>query len=117
MAADRNLAGVFSRAARTYGREGPGFFEYFGERVAELVPTTTRSSVLDVGYGTGATLVPLASTASLERVVGVELTRDMLVEARHVLDGKELQAVLVAGDAEHLPFRDHVFDAVTSSFA
>lgn len=62
--------------------------------------------VLDVGCGTGRFLQPFSSRA---RAVGVDFTVEMLEKAG------ESGALLVRADAEHLPFKDRVFDVVHSA--
>jgi len=62
--------------------------------------------VLDVGCGQGRFLKPIAEKA---RVYGVDFTSEMLEKAK----GKG--AGLIRADAEHLPFKDQVFDVVHSA--
>jgi len=63
--------------------------------------------VLDVGCGTGRNLELLPRGS---RAVGVDLCLDSLAKARARAPG----ALLVRARAEALPFRDGVFDTVTS---
>ncbi|MGH9043836.1 MAG: class I SAM-dependent methyltransferase [Acidimicrobiales bacterium] len=100
------------------GRFRQDFFGYFGRRLVDLAEISLDSSVLDVGCGTGAVLLPAAATVNDGgRVVGVDVTWEMLVEARRSLAQAGLAAEVVLGDAERLPFGDSVFDIVASSFA
>ncbi len=78
--------------------------QYFRYRMAaELAP---GGIVLEVGCGSGMGLPYLQGQARM--VVGGDYTMTLLKEARRHLP----EAPLVQMDAQHLPFRDHSFDAV-----
>lgn len=62
--------------------------------------------VLDDGCGTGLLLERLQSHG-----VGVDLSHNLLSTAHAKLE-EGLRTNLVQADADHLPFRDHVFDKV-----
>src|SRR6266550_7154300 len=65
--------------------------------------------VLDVATGTGNTAFALAP--HVRRVVGLDLTREMLGEARRVAAERTIGNVdWVIGDAAHLPFQNDTFD-------
>jgi O-methyltransferase/aklanonic acid methyltransferase len=114
----RDIAGVFGRAARTYGRVGQDLFGYFGGQVVNLAEVRPGCSLLDVGCGTGAALVRAADlVAATAPVIGIDLSPGMLVQARGALASAGLTAEVMVADAQHTPFRDHVFDVVVSSFA
>lgn len=66
--------------------------------------------MLDVATGTGFTAFALRPP--VRRVVGLDLTLGMLVEARR-FQPAEAGPAWVAGDVEALPFRDGAFDVVT----
>lgn len=66
--------------------------------------------VLDLGAGTGVSTRELARSGAF--VVGVDISLGMLAVGRR--DRPDVH--LVAGDALALPFPDHIFDAVTTSF-
>lgn len=70
---------------------------------AELAP---GGAVLEIGCGSGMGLPYLGEHARM--VVGGDYTMGLLLEARRHLP----EANLVRLDAQHLPFRDGVFDAV-----
>jgi ubiquinone/menaquinone biosynthesis C-methylase UbiE len=69
--------------------------------------------VLDVACGTGRLLVQLAKAHPTARLFGVDLSEPYLAKARRWLGDR---ATLVAENAEHLPFVDGYFDAVSSVF-
>jgi len=65
--------------------------------------------VLDVATGTGNTAFALASL--VRRVVGLDLTREMLDVARRLTTERKIENVdWVIGDACVLPFADETFD-------
>ena len=69
--------------------------------------------VLDLATGTGLLARAAALLVGHEgRVVGSDLSRGMLHEAQATTSGALVQAA-----AEHLPFRDRSFDAVTMGYA
>jgi ubiquinone/menaquinone biosynthesis C-methylase UbiE len=86
--------------------------------VAELLELRGEDRVLDVAAGLGASARHLARTIGC-RVEGLDLSATNLSRARRgsVEAGLDGTIRLVAGDAEALPFRDRVFDAVLSECA
>jgi ubiquinone/menaquinone biosynthesis C-methylase UbiE len=66
-------------------------------------------AVLDVGCGTGLFLSQVAAQVSM--IVGVDISRKLLLKAED--KAKKLSNVFVLqADADHLPFREGLFDAV-----
>lgn len=112
------LAGVFDRAAPTYDRVGDAYHDYFGRRLVEIAGIGPGARVLDVACGRGAVLVPAADRAGDSgRVVGVDLSPEMIHRARDALSRARLGAAeLRVMDAEHLEFSDGLFDVVLCSF-
>ncbi len=71
--------------------------------------------ILDVGCGTGRTLLQLARALPGQRYVGVDLSPFYLEHARRLLRDVP-EVTLSAENAEELPFRDSWFDVVTTTF-
>jgi demethylmenaquinone methyltransferase / 2-methoxy-6-polyprenyl-1,4-benzoquinol methylase len=73
--------------------------------------------VLDVASGTAGVALQLAERSE-SRVVGVDLTLDMLRQGRrNVADRAMVDRIqLLAGRAEELPFRDGTFNALTFTY-
>ena len=73
--------------------------------------------ILDVASGTAGVALQLAAR-SRARVVGVDLTEQMLRQGRRrvAAAGKPDRIRLVAGRAERLPFPDACFDALTFTY-
>jgi len=79
------------------------------QEVVDLVGPKKGDLVLDVATGTGNTALALAPL--VRRVIGLDVTREMLSEARRVAGERSITNVdWVMGDAEHLPFQDATFD-------
>ena len=69
--------------------------------------------VLDIGSGQGIDLARYALAGA--RVTGVDLTPRHVTLARAHLAGMGLDAAVIEGDAEQLPFPDATFDRVSSN--
>ena len=79
------------------------------QEVVDLVQPKPGDLVLDVATGTGNTAFALAPL--VRRVVGLDLTREMLNEARRIASERSIANVdWIIGDATHLPFQDETFD-------
>lgn len=75
----------------------------------ELARPSPGDVALDVATGTGNTAFALAPF--VRRVVGLDLTREMLEQARRIAAERNIDnAYWVIGDAERLPFDDDTFD-------
>lgn len=102
----------FSRVAPHYSRSK---FHTASERmqeVLELAQPKRGDLVIDVATGTGNTAFALAPY--VRRVIGVDLTREMLDEARRVASERSISNVdWVIADAAHLPFQEDTFDLYT----
>ena len=75
--------------------------------------------LLELGFGTGQTLVELATAVgSGGRVLGVDLSSGMATRTAARLAAQNLAAPvhLIGGDAEHLPLQRHTVDAIFMSF-
>lgn len=75
--------------------------------------------VLEIGFGTGRSLVQLAKAAGPEgKVVGIDLSEGMRAQALERLQKTDLigRVELSCGDATRLPYTDGSLDAVFTSF-
>lgn len=99
----------FSRVAANYTRST---FHVSAERLQEVIDLARPKRgdlVLDVATGTGNTAFALAP--HVRRVIGLDLTREMLEQARRIgADRNVVNVDWVIGDAAHLPFQDGTFD-------
>src|SRR5437867_12945463 len=102
---------------RQFGRQAGAYARSISHRRdADLdllithLQATPRDRVLDVATGTGFTAFALRP--HVRSVIGVDLTRGMLEEARRLTPVGDGLAWVV-GDAEALPFVDGIFQIVT----
>src|SRR2546428_7459722 len=117
--ASRRTVDVFSRAAATYDTVGPRHFEHFARRLVEFAELQPGESVLDVATGTGAVLLAAAErVGGMGRVVGIDITTDMLERAVAMVRDRALSNVhLMLGDAHGLGLASASFAVVLCSFA
>src|SRR6266704_2124703 len=92
----------FSKVAANYSRSTFHASSVRLQEVVDLVSLKRGDLALDVATGTGNTAFALAP--HVRRVVGLDLTREMLTEARRIAVERSIANIdWVLGDAEHLP--------------
>ena len=74
--------------------------------------------ILDVATGTADLAIEANKQLSPDKVIGVDISNEMLEVGRKKLSTKKLDnsIELLLGDSENLPFPDNTFDAVTVAF-
>jgi len=113
---NKRYQGFYNKVARFYDPAlgflgflaGGGEAKYRQEYLREL-EIEEGDKVLEVSVGTGANLRLLPTGA---RLYGVDISWGMLTQCQRHLRKWRLQAELLLGNAEELPFQDDVFDAV-----
>ncbi|HSD01017.1 MAG TPA: methyltransferase domain-containing protein [Gaiellales bacterium] len=85
-----------------------------GARIVHRLEVGPGDDVLDVACGTGNAAIPAARAGG--RVVGLDVTPEMFTAARARAAGAGVAVEWIEGDAEALPFADHSFDVVVSTF-
>ena len=99
----------FRKVAANYSRSTFHTSAVRLQEVVDLVRPKKGDLALDVATGTGNTAFALAP--HVRRVIGLDVTREMLNEARRVARERSIDNVdWVIGDAEYLPFQDATFD-------
>ena len=85
--------------------------------LSEKSETDKRDRVLDICTGTGSLLQHLAKRVGIDgMVVGIDFSGGMLAVAGKKTSGLH-QVYLLRANADHLPFKTDVFDAVTCAYA
>ncbi|MFG3280687.1 class I SAM-dependent methyltransferase [Streptomyces sp. NPDC048111] len=100
----------FAARAADWDRKFPDDGPAYAAAVAEL-GLAQGDTVIDAGCGTGRALPPLrAAVGPRGSVLGVDLTREMLIEA--VRAGRGAEAVLLRADVARLPLKEASVDVV-----
>jgi trans-aconitate 2-methyltransferase len=100
-------------AAEYHRLSAPQF--QWGQRVLSELHLRGDECVLDAGCGTGKLVRLLLQSLPRGRVVGLDLSSNMVMHARHNLQAEfGERAQFVAADLVSLPFRD-VFDGIFST--
>ena len=113
------MAGIFNRAAPTYGQVGPGYFDYFGQRLVDQADLKPGMRVLDVATGRGAVLFPAARAVGTSgSVIGIDLAEEMVYGTNAEIEQRRVRnASARAMDADDLTFPEASFDAITCAFS
>ncbi len=109
----------YDRISHAYDLIADGGEHVAREKGLELIDVQPGESVLEIGYGTGHSLVALAqSVGEAGSVTGVDISPGMrdVARARLKQAGCEGRVELLVHAAPPLPFSDHSFEVVTMSF-
>src|SRR5437764_8920190 len=102
----------FSKVAANYSKSTFHASSLRLQEVVDLVGPKRGDLALDVATGTGNTAFALAP--HVHRVIGLDVTREMLDQARRIASERGIaNADWVIGDALRLPFQDETFDVYT----
>ena len=104
------MAYDFDKIARTYDRLNRLMTLGLDRRWRRRAVRDLHGNVLDIACGTGDMVQELQKRGCL--VTGVDLSEEMLTIAK----SKAPTATYMIADAEHLPFENDCFDAVTCAF-
>ena len=109
---EQKARAVFGGRAASYTTSASHTDQAVLDRVVELAMPGPQAMVLDVATGTGHTAFALAPHAA--RVVGADITPEMLAEARQLTERLTIGNVdLYLANVMALPFGDGAFDIVT----
>src|ERR1700722_16902999 len=109
MAEARNYF-IHATAAERYARGRPNLHPPIVRRICEVTGRSRFASVLDIGCGTGLSTRALAAVA--DRVIGIDSSPEMLVQATG-----SPGIVYQQARAESLPFADRSFDLLNVGLA
>ena len=116
---EQEAADSYTRLSKWYdrlGRSSEGLHIAEGLRLLNVQP---GERVVEVGFGTGHSLIALAhAVGSTGQVSGIDLAEGMIAVAREQVrkEGAAQGVMLNRGSALHLPYAAASFDAVFSSF-
>jgi ubiquinone/menaquinone biosynthesis C-methylase UbiE len=105
----RKIMQRYDLTARMYDERYAEEQEAKFERALGTVKIPPNGLVLDIGCGTGLLFKHLSSAT--EGIVGIDLSKKALFEARD-RPGRLRNVDLLQADADYLPFRDHTFRLV-----
>jgi SAM-dependent methyltransferase len=103
----------FGRTAADYATHRAGVPGRMFDRLGEYGIGQPGQRILDLGTGTGAMARPLAERGA--DVVGMDVSAELLTEARRLAATRGAPIGVVRGSANMLPFADQSFDGVTAS--
>lgn len=107
----------FDRWAQSYDHFIFGWWmRYIQREVIRQLDLTENSSVLDVGCGTGFTLLELSAFVKKGKLRGIDLSTAMIRQAKKKLSGI-MNAAVVQAEVEKIPFPNNSFDYVISTEA
>jgi ubiquinone/menaquinone biosynthesis C-methylase UbiE len=102
----------YDTIAEAYERAWAPRFEMVARHLLAVAPTVEGARLLDLGTGTGAVALALGDRlARLGSIVGCDLSRHMLLQARRRVP----QLRFLVTDAISLPFPGATFDMVTAN--
>ena len=114
-----DIADLYSRVAPAYVDKGPPFFALAGTRLVQVANVQLGDSVLDLGTGRGAVLIPAAQQVGQGgRALGVDIAPGMVEQTLLTLAELGLQhAAARRMDVAHLDVELSQFSHVLSSFS
>lgn len=113
----RNKKLIFDSWAPSYDWLFPSvFYQAIHKRLLEYVDLPQPANVLDLGCGTGRLLQRLASEFPQLRGTGLDLSSNMVRQAR-LSNRHHPRLIFLEGKAESLPFGDGQFDAVFNTIS
>jgi ubiquinone/menaquinone biosynthesis C-methylase UbiE len=108
---------LFDELSFTYDTTGIDFFGQIARALVDYARVREGSTVLDVGCGAGAALVPAARAVGAGgTVIGIDLAPGMVERAQRVVEELALENVRVrVGDAEAPPVEPASVDTIVAS--
>jgi len=95
-----------------------GIDKLWRKKLVKLLKKQLPTNVLDIATGTGDLALTIYKCAKPEKIIGVDISEQMLQYGREKIEKKNLQNIITLqyGDSENLDFADNSFDAVTVAF-
>ena len=105
----------YNLVAPLYGKFMPSFSQRLTMRAVQRLSAGAPETVLEVGMGPGHLVRELGAKSSAQ-IVGVDVAKGMVTQARSRLSNRPKNARFVCADAMHLPFARDTFESVVSVF-
>ncbi|GBE54660.1 demethylmenaquinone methyltransferase [archaeon BMS3Bbin15] len=106
---------TYAKVSKSYSIWEGRFERKLRERALKFLDVQEGEIVLEIGFGTGFTLVEIAkSVGERSKAYGIDVTHEMVELAKERLKREELagRVELSEGDARNMPYEDNMFDAV-----
>ena len=113
-----DIKATYAKLSRVYAVHEGTFERKLRDRGLELLGVQEGETVLEIGFGTGHSLVEIAKrVGETGKVYGVDVTPKMVGLARKRLEKEGLakRVELYQGDAREMPYENKRFDAVYSA--
>lgn len=110
-----DIKATYAKLSKIYAILEERFEKKLREKGLELLDVQKGEVVLEIGFGTGCSLVEIAkSVGETGKAYGIDLTPEMvkLSKKRLEKEGLEERAELQEGNARKMSYRDNMFDAV-----
>lgn len=110
-----DIKATYAKLSKIYAILEEKFEKKLREKGLELLDVQKGEVVLEIGFGTGCSLVEIAkSVGETGKVYGIDLTPEMVKLSKERLEkeGLEERAELQEGNARKMSYRDNMFDAV-----
>ncbi len=88
----------------------------FVDILAAAVRAGSSANVLDVGCGTGATTLAIASRLDYGECTGIDISAPMIARAQERAASERARVTFIVADAQTYPFEASGFDAIVSRF-
>lgn len=109
----------YDRISGSYDSMSGRFEKKYREAGIAKIDVSTGETVLEIGYGTGHSIVEIAgSVGSGGKVYGIDISDGMMRLTKTLVKKAGLEDIvkLSIGDATKLPYKDDFFDAIFMSF-
>jgi len=109
----------YNRMSRWYDLLSNRFERKFRDTGISMIEATGGETILEIGFGTGHSIVALArAVGGSGMVYGIDISDGMLQIAKDRVrkEGLTETAHLERGEAMQLPFKEELFDAIFMSF-
>ncbi len=116
------VARMFNNIAATYDLLNHvlslGIDVLWRKKATKMLARRRPQYLLDVATGTADFAIQLSKMPSIQKVIGVKISKKMLEYGREKVHQKGLseKVILEYGDSENLKYEDNTFDAVTVAF-